>query len=173
MSVPSKSRAQRPWLVVFTLVAVVAVLVFRQLSAPHAPADAPVETAAPASEPAAASGAAARTEARTEPAAGEREGSGIGFRSRDRWQDHWQKHGREFADLGIRDAEAYLAAAQALRDVPAGGDVLEERRADGVTTRFDRQTGAFLAFNRDRTIRTFFRPNDGEAYFHRQANREH
>ena len=65
----------------------------------------------------------------------------------------------------------YLAAAQMLRDAPQGGDVLELRRRDGVITRFDRATGAFLAVNRDGTIRTFFKPNDGEAYFRRQASR--
>lgn len=65
----------------------------------------------------------------------------------------------------------YLAAAQALRDAPAGGDVLELRRRDGVVTRFDRASGAFLAVNRDGTIRTFFKPNDGAAYFRRQASR--
>ncbi len=67
--------------------------------------------------------------------------------------------------------EAYLIAAQALRDAPVDGSVLEVRRPDGVSTRFDRATGGFLAFNRDGTIRTFFRPNDGEAYFRRQASR--
>ena len=65
----------------------------------------------------------------------------------------------------------YLAAAQALRDTPDGGDVLELRRRDGVMTRFDRASGAFLAVNRDGTIRTFFKPNDGVAYFRRQASR--
>ena len=42
-------------------------------------------------------------------------------------------------------------------------------RRDGVTTRFDRQTGAFIAFNPNGTIRTFFKPNDGERYYRRQA----
>ena len=68
---------------------------------------------------------------------------------------------------------AYLRAAQTLRDQPAGGAVLELRRSDGVVTRFDKTSGAFLAVNRDGTIRTFFRPNDGEAYFRRQATRSH
>ena len=49
--------------------------------------------------------------------------------------------------------------------------MLETVRRDGVTTRFDRQTGAFVAFNRDGTIRTFFKPNDGERYYRRQAER--
>ena len=48
---------------------------------------------------------------------------------------------------------------------------LEAVRRDGVATRFDRDTGAFIAFNTDGTIRTFFKPNDGERYFRRQAER--
>ncbi len=62
--------------------------------------------------------------------------------------------------------------AQTLRDAPAGGMVLEiVRPADGVVSRFDKSNGAFLAFNPDRTIRTYFKPNDGESYFRRQAKR--
>lgn len=91
-----------------------------------------------------------------------------GFTSRQRLVEHFEKHGEEFPGLSI---EGYLAAAQTLRDAPAGGNMLEMRRRDGVVTRFDRATGGFLAFNRDGTIRTFFRPNDGEAYFRRQAAR--
>ncbi len=64
-----------------------------------------------------------------------------------------------------------MRQAQELRDRPAGGDILEIKRADGVITRFDRKTEAFLAFNRDLTIRTFFKPNDGERYFQRQSKR--
>ena len=52
-----------------------------------------------------------------------------------------------------------------------GGDILEIERADGVISRFDRSSGSFVAFNKDLVIRTFFRPNDGEAYFRRQARR--
>jgi pyocin large subunit-like protein len=59
----------------------------------------------------------------------------------------------------------------ALRDRPAGDPVLEAVRSDGVVTRFDRSSGTFLAFDRDRTIRTFFKPNDGERYYRRQAER--
>ncbi|HEX5385727.1 MAG TPA: hypothetical protein VFW66_03390 [Gemmatimonadales bacterium] len=92
----------------------------------------------------------------------------VGFRTRDRLHEHYRKHGREFGHI---TQSQYLALAQTLRDRPAGGDVLELRRADGVVTRFDRASGAFIAFDPDGTIRTFFRPNDGEAYFRRQARR--
>jgi pyocin large subunit-like protein len=96
--------------------------------------------------------------------------SSAGFRSRAQFLDHFDRHGR---DLGAKSAEEYLMLAQALRDAPKGGAVLEVvRPSDGVVTRFDRRTGAFLAFSPDRTIRTFFKPNDGEAYFRRQIDRE-
>jgi pyocin large subunit-like protein len=91
-----------------------------------------------------------------------------GFTSRRNLEEHFEKHGEQFPGLSVT---TYLAAAQMLRDAPQGGDVLELRRRDGVITRFDRATGAFLAVNRDGTIRTFFKPNDGEAYFRRQASR--
>ena len=95
-------------------------------------------------------------------------GENVGFASPRKLEQHYQKHGGEFGSIGM---EEYLRRARALRDRPAGGGVLECLRDDGVTTRYDRASGAFLAFNPDRTIRTFFRPNDGEAYFHRQCER--
>ncbi|MBL9077515.1 MAG: hypothetical protein JNL08_08430 [Planctomycetes bacterium] len=95
--------------------------------------------------------------------------SAVGFTSRAAWQSHFGKHGAEF---GAIDADRYLALAQQLRDAPLTADVLESvRDSDGVVTRFDRRSGAFVAFHRDQTIRTFFKPNDGEAYFRRQTAR--
>jgi len=93
---------------------------------------------------------------------------GIGFRDRGQLAEHYRKHGAEFGGIG---ATEYLARAQGLRDRPAGGDIREAVRPDGVITRFDRRTGDFLAFDPDGTIRTFFRPNEGEAYFDRQLKR--
>ncbi len=92
----------------------------------------------------------------------------VGFRSHERWVEHYRKHGSEF---GAITQDEYLRRAQDLRDRPAGGPVLEGVRADGVITRFDRESGAFLAVNSDGTIRTFFRPNQGETYFRRQSAR--
>ncbi|HWO01170.1 MAG TPA: hypothetical protein VNS63_18055 [Blastocatellia bacterium] len=96
------------------------------------------------------------------------EASGVGFASRTKLVEHYEKHGGEFGSVTI---EQYLRMAQELRDRPADDSVLEAVRGDGVVTRFDRKNGAFLAFNRDRIIRTFFKPNDGESYFRRQLNR--
>jgi pyocin large subunit-like protein len=92
----------------------------------------------------------------------------IGFRSRAQFNEHFQKHGAEFDGL---DQQQYLRAAQTLRDAPVGGAIEELRRPDGTVSRFDRASGAFIAFNADGTIRTFFKPNDGERYFRRQATR--
>jgi hypothetical protein len=55
--------------------------------------------------------------------------------------------------------------------VPASERIEELVRSDQVITRFDRAAGALIAFDPDGTIRTFFRTNDGEAYFRRQARR--
>jgi len=92
----------------------------------------------------------------------------VGFATRRKFLDHFEKHGAEFGSIS---REEYLRQAQVLRDRPAGRDILEAVRADGVITRFDRKNGAFLAFDPDLTIRTYFKPNDGERYFRRQSKR--
>jgi pyocin large subunit-like protein len=94
--------------------------------------------------------------------------AGPGFRSRRLFEEHYSKHGREFGNISPQE---YLALAQALRDAPAGRPILEARTPDGIISRFDRRSGAFGAYNPDRTIRTFFIPNAGERYFHRQASK--
>lgn len=114
--------------------------------------------------------------ARNTPAAAAREpappssgwGAAIGFADQRRLDEHFQKHGVEFGRITKQD---YLRQAQLLRDSRPGGPILETVRRDGVTTRFDRDTGAFIAFNPNGVIRTFFKPNDGERYYRRQAER--
>jgi len=94
--------------------------------------------------------------------------SGPGFRSRRLFEEHYAKHCREFGNISPQE---YLARAQALRDAPAGGSILQAVTPEGIISRFDSKSGAFGAFNPDRTIRTFFIPNAGERYFHRQASK--
>ncbi len=94
--------------------------------------------------------------------------AGPGFRSSRHLDDHFAKHGAEFGRITKAD---YLRLAQELRDAPLTDQILEAVRRDGVRTRFHRQRGHFGAYNPDRTIRTFFIPNDGERYFRRQAQR--
>ena len=94
--------------------------------------------------------------------------SGPGFRSKAQFNEHYRKHGAEF---GAISQQEYLRLAQALRDAPASATILEYRRPDSVITKFVRSKGYFGAYNPDGTIRTFFIPNAGERYFHRQARR--
>jgi hypothetical protein len=105
---------------------------------------------------------------RTGDARSRQHGSKIGFATHEKYIEHYHKHGQEFGSI---TEEEYLRQAQELRDRPAGGNILEHVRADGVISRYDRASGGFLACNPDGVIRTYFRPNDGEAYFHRQAQR--
>ena len=101
-------------------------------------------------------------------AAAAKDRANIGFVDERRLNEHYAKHGAEFGNITKQD---YLRQAQLLRDAQVGGPVLQTVRADGVVTRFDRQTGAFIAVNPNGTIRTFFKPNDGERYYRRQAER--
>ena len=94
--------------------------------------------------------------------------SEIGFASHQKLVEHYQKHGREFGTITMQE---YLLQAQELRDRSVGSDVLEIVRADHVITRFERSSGSFIAFNPDGTIRTYFKPNQGETYFRRQGQR--
>jgi pyocin large subunit-like protein len=94
----------------------------------------------------------------------------IGFASRQKLVDHYQKHGREFGTITM---EQYLRGAQELRDRPSGGAILEAARPDGSVTRFDRESGDFIAFNRNGIILTYFKPTDGERYYKRQLGKRH
>jgi hypothetical protein len=94
----------------------------------------------------------------------------IGFRSRTKLEQHYQKHGREFGSITLNQ---YLSMAQDLRDAPLSNRILEANQPGGTISRFDRQTGGFTAFDRDLTLRTFFKPNAGESYFRRAATKNH
>jgi pyocin large subunit-like protein len=88
----------------------------------------------------------------------------IGFRTKQRFDDHFVKHGREFGNI---TKAKYLLMAQELRDAPLSTSIIEARQARGNLARFDRSSGGFIAFDDRLIIQTFFRPNDGEAYFRR------
>jgi len=91
---------------------------------------------------------------------------GRGFRTQHLLEEHYQRHGRDFGDV---TQEKYLHLAQQLRDAHPGKSVLEVKRPDGSGARFDRKTGAYVSYDPDGTIRTFFRPKDGERFFELKA----
>jgi hypothetical protein len=159
-------RRTRTGLPVAVILAILTAIFGSRLSRRSAPAHAPDARGTPTSVPAFPTGTSNAPDTRPTPPRSD----SPGFTTRAHLVEHFGKHGAEFPGL---DMNAYLRAAQTLRDEPVGGSVLELKRSDGVITRFDTQSGAFLAVNRDGTIRTFFRPNDGEAYFRRQASRRH
>jgi hypothetical protein len=90
---------------------------------------------------------------------------GRGFRTQHLFEEHFAKHGKDFGNI---TPEEYLRLAQQLRDTRAGKYVLESRRPNGAGAKFDLRNKAFVAFDSDGTIRTFFIPNDGVRYFERQ-----
>ena len=89
-----------------------------------------------------------------------------GFRTQHLLEEHFAKHGAEFGKI---TEDEYLRMAQQLRDAHPGKYILESRRSSGGGAKFDTRNNAFVAFDADGTIRTFFVPNDGIRYFERQT----
>ena len=82
-------------------------------------------------------------------------------------RDHFERHGRDFA---AKDANDYARmAAEFLRRAKA--ESLPAKVDDSGTIRvFDPGSGAFGAYNRDGTTKTFFKPASN-GYFDRQPGR--
>ena len=82
-------------------------------------------------------------------------------------RDHFERHGRDFT---AKNPDDYARmAAQFLRRAKAEG--LPAKVDDAGTIRvFDPATGAFGAYNRDGTTKTFFKPGSN-GYFDRQPGR--
>lgn len=78
--------------------------------------------------------------------------------------DHFNRHGRDF---NARDAEDYAAQAAALMQRARTSGLPAKRAGDGTIRVFDPATGAFGAYNRDGTTKTFFKPGS-PSYFDRQ-----
>lgn len=80
-------------------------------------------------------------------------------------QDHFDRHG---ADFGAADPEDYARQAYAFYLERARHQVKDD---DGTLRVFDADTNAFGAYNRDGTAKTYFKPDDGQAYFDRQPGK--
>jgi pyocin large subunit-like protein len=81
-------------------------------------------------------------------------------------QDHYDRHG---ADFSATSPDDYAAQAWRFRE-----RVVAEKlpmKWDGDTVRmFDPKSGAFAAFNRDGTTKTYFKPG-GQSYWQRQPGK--
>lgn len=81
--------------------------------------------------------------------------------------DHFARHG---ADFQARDADDYARQAWALRQRALAGGLPMKLDDDGTLRVFDPATGAFAAYNRDGTTKTYFKPGSRD-YFTRQSGR--
>lgn len=78
--------------------------------------------------------------------------------------DHFARHGRDFH---ARNADDYAAQAAAFLQRAKATGLPAKRDADGSLRVFDPATGAFAAYNRDGTTKTYFKPGSPD-YFERQ-----
>ena len=78
--------------------------------------------------------------------------------------DHFARHGADFA---AKDADDYARLAWEFRERAKAGRLPAKVDETGVTRVFDPKTGAFAAYNRDGTTKTFFKPGS-PGYFERQ-----
>ncbi len=85
------------------------------------------------------------------------------FRNLQYLQEHYEKHG---IAMGFSSPEAYLAQANEVVKNPASLHKLEAEDGDDVY--YLESTNDFVIVSTDGYIRTYFRPEDGKAYFDRQ-----
>ena len=81
--------------------------------------------------------------------------------------DHFARHG---ADFHAKDADDYARKAWEFGRESRQGTYQVKVDDDGTRRVFDPKSGAFGAYNRDGTTKTFFKPNSRD-YFARQPGR--
>ncbi len=81
--------------------------------------------------------------------------------------DHFARHG---ADFHARDADDYARMAWEFGQRSKQGEFDTKVDEEGTRRVFDPRTGAFAAYNRDGTTKTYFKPNSRD-YFARQPGR--
>jgi pyocin large subunit-like protein len=78
---------------------------------------------------------------------------------------------RNGADFGARDTRDFAAKARAfVTNPPAGVETI--RRGNGDTLFYHAASNTFAVATRDGTPRTMFKPDNGEAYWLQQKERE-
>jgi pyocin large subunit-like protein len=80
-------------------------------------------------------------------------------------EEHWEKHGAEFPEF--RTALEYERGALAFVTSPPPG-TLTKRNDRGDTLFYDPASNTFAVRDAQGEPRTFFRPNNGRAYWDRQ-----
>jgi pyocin large subunit-like protein len=80
-------------------------------------------------------------------------------------REHWEKHGLEFPEFS--DMQAYVNGVHAFLLKPPPGTLVKHRE-NGDTLYFNPGSGIFAVQASNGAPRTFFRPDDGVAYWERQ-----
>ncbi|PYJ09723.1 MAG: hypothetical protein DMF06_08945 [Verrucomicrobia bacterium] len=81
--------------------------------------------------------------------------------------DHFARHGRDF---GAKNPEDYARMAWEFLQRAKEEGLPAKQDQDGILRVFDPKSGAFAAYNRDGTTKTFFKPGSRD-YFMRQPGR--
>lgn len=85
------------------------------------------------------------------------------FRSEELLNEHYEKHGKY---MGYESAEEYLAGANAAINNTTA--LHKTEKEDGDDVYYVESTNDFVVVSTDGYIRTYFRPEDGMAYYERQ-----
>lgn len=85
------------------------------------------------------------------------------FRSEQYLKEHYEKHGRE---MGYESADEYLAGANAV--IYHSKALHKTQKEDGDDIYYVEGTNDLVIVSGDGYIRTYFRPEDGMAYYNRQ-----
>jgi len=81
--------------------------------------------------------------------------------------DHFARHGNDF---GAKNPEDYARMAWEFLQRGKAEGLPAKQDETGVLRVFDPRSGAFAAYNRDQTTKTFFKPGNRD-YFARQPGR--
>ena len=144
-------KNKRPWVQILLFLAAVLLIASNRLSAP--------EPSAPVDQPASQAALQAET---ASPAVD----VGLHWGNPRTLQDHFDRHG---ADFQAADPADYARQAHAFYAARAQYQVKTD--LDGSLRVYDAQTNAFGAYNPDGTTKTYFKPDNGQAYFYRQPGK--
>ena len=86
------------------------------------------------------------------------------FASKQLYDSHYEKHGSEFGNITKKQ---YLQQVNALLQ-SSGEDILTKTRSNGDVIYYREATNEFAVKSAKDMIKTYFKPSDGIAYYHRQ-----
>ena len=98
-----------------------------------------------------------------------------GFKNKQHLNNHWQNgrtHKEEYLDEGITTEEQYEKRAVELAEMPVGGNILGYKTKEGHICRYDKEKNDYVKADIEKGIRTMFKPDEGEAHYHRQQRKE-